>query len=524
MPGEAAMTYAEIARWSSPSPLWQWPPHVRRLRQFPPHLRPNYAAPPASAAALPEGRGPWAIGADPVWQIASPAIAFYTPVRAASPAAMAPPPAMPPVGSPGIWLHMVLVGSLCAISTATGGQELEGYLPANLPIVEALPNTTVLSRPRPDYDPPGVRAGSFVMHAQGGESVGFDSDPRATPGQAGSAYFSTQGIASIASDWSRNSVAASVSVQDQRYLQLPHLSRTDDTVSLGGRYDVGTADHLVLSATHSDLHILPTGLDAVAGRQDTVPFQVNGGTASYLLNLSRLTLEPFATLNDYVFSASRISGVSQSNSYLDNATVTEGVTARYEFSPLHHAVLVVRGTQSNYSHQLSGVAKRDSSGVSVLGGLDYVADGLWRYRALVGYQERNYVSSTYKSQAAPIVEADVIWSPSRLTTVEATANRRIVDSTDPLTPSYTDTTLQLQVQHELQRNLLLSARVGYEQASYDSNGGQQTIYNGGVTATWLLNQNQNQKVSASFDHLKSSSRTRSSYTDDQVLLGFTVGI
>jgi hypothetical protein len=518
MLGRADVTEAELADWLSPSPLWPRPSLACRGRQFRPYRRPAYVVVSASRRPPDEPQA-WGVGAEAVWRIASPTIPFYA---EDAPSPFLPGTAMQLAGSPPAWKHLLLIGSFCVISVAAVAQELEGYLPADMPIAEALPNTTVLSRPRPDYDPPGVRAGSFVMHAQGGESVGFDSNPRASPTQTGSAFFITQGTASIVSDWSRNSVNASVSVTDQRLLQLPHLSRTDDTVSLGGRYDVGYADRLTLSATHSDQHILPSGLDSETGRQNTVPFAVNGGTVSYLLNLSRLTVEPFATVTNYTYSASDVSGVSQSNSYLNNTTFTEGVTTRYEFSPLHHAVLVVRGTQSNYSHQLAGIAKRDSNGVTVLAGLDYVANGLWRYRALVGYQQRDYVSSSYKTQSAPVVEADVIWSPSVLTTVEATANRRIVDSTDALTPSYTDTSLQLQVQHELERNVLVNARAGFEQASYQSGGGTQTIYSGGVGATWLLNRYQ--KVTARYDHIKSSSRVRASYSDDQVVVGFTIGI
>jgi hypothetical protein len=36
--------------------------------------------------------------------------------------------------------------------------------------------------------------------------------------------------------------------------------------------------------------------------------------------------------------------------------------------------------------------------------------------------------------------------------------------------------------------------------------------------------NRYQKVTARYDHIKSSSRVRASYSDDQVVVGFTIGI
>ena len=509
---------ADIAFWHSPSPLWQRPPR-RELRRFPPHLRCPFGPPLAPRA--PSATVGWShVDTDLVWRFASVTVAYANP--SPEPVCAAPRPGTPPPGRRPAWLHIVLVGSLCAVSTATGGQELEGYLPTGLPVLGTPANVTVLTRPRPDYDPPGVHAGSFVVQPLVAEGFGFDSNPSGAPGQAGSAFASTQAAVSVASDWARDGIGASVTVDDRRYLQKPNLSRTDDTVSLGGRYDVGAQDHLLLSATHADLHVEPTGIDALSN-QRAVPFQVNSGTASYLFNLSRLSFEPFALLNDTTYSATRLGGGSSvSNSYLDNTMVTEGVTARYELSPLRRLVAVVRSAESSFSHTTPGVPRRDSVDVSVLGGIDYVADGLFRYRALVGYQIREYASAAIKSQNAPIVEADVIWTPSLLTTVEATANRKIVNSTDPLIPGYTDTAARLQVEHEYLRDVLLNAHTSVELAQYERDGGRQTLYGAGVGATWLLNHTQ--RVSATFDHTQSSSNTRANYRDESVLVKFTAGI
>ena len=462
---------------------------------------------------------------DLVWRLASPTRVIAgeppaTPTAEPGPADAAPLPARPP-----LWLHAILVGSLCTVSSVTGGQELESYLPASLPVLGTPSNVTVLTRPRPEYDPPGLREGSFVVLPLVAEGFGFDSNPRGAPGQGGSAFVSTQASLSAVSDWARDGIGASASVDDRRYLQQPNLSRTDDSVSVGGRYDVATADHLLLSATHADLHVEPTGIDALSNER-AVPYHVNGGTASYLFNLfnlSSLSFEPFALLNDTTYGATQLGGGrSQSNSYLDNTTATEGVTARYELSPLRRLVAVVRSAQSSFSHPTPGLPRRDSVDVSVLGGIDYVADGLFRYRALVGYQIRDYASAAIKSQNAPVVEADVIWTPSLITTVEATVNRKIVNSTDPLVAAYTDTAARLQVEHEYLRDVLLNAHGSVESAEYQNNGGQQTIYGLGVGATWLLNHTQ--RVSATFDHTQSSSNTRANYRDESVLVKFTAGI
>jgi hypothetical protein len=523
------MHCADIADWYSTSPLWR-PALPRPLRRFPPHLRPNFRfpaeqRPPDYRSAT--VRFDWLsdVKTDFVWRFANPAIASLPPpapwTLPANEPAEATPSASPARNRSFSWLQLVLLGTLCALSAKTVGQELEGFLPAGLPIVASPSSVTILARPRPDFDSPGITAGTFTLHPSWSEGLGFDSNPLAGSGQAGSAFASTQASVSVVSDWLRNSLGASVSVDDRRYLQLHQLSRTDDTISAGGRYDVGTADHLVLSATHADLHIEPTGIDAISTQQG-VPYQVNTITASYLWNLSRLSFEPFAIVSDTTYSSIRTNGVLQSNTYLDNTTFTEGVTTRYQLSPLRNAVFVVRSSESDFSHTLAGSPRRNSVSVSVLGGLDYVADGIWRYRALAGYQIRDYSASSYKSHAAPIVEADVIWSPSVLTTVEANLNRRIIDSNDPTVADYTDTAAKLQVEQEVRRDVLASAHVSYEQALFQNGAGQQTILGAGAGVTWLLNRNV--KLSASYEHAQSISGTRASYSDDTMSLGVTLGI
>jgi hypothetical protein len=414
--------------------------------------------------------------------------------------------------------QILLAGFLCIITSKAYGQELNNYLPASL--VGTPASVTVLSRPHPDYDASGVRVGAFTIAPQLTEAFGFDSNPRGTSGQAGSAFISSQANVSVSSNWSRNAIGASASVDDRRYLQQTSLSRTDDAFAVGGRYDVGTADHLLVSGAHLDLHNEPNGIDALS-QQRPSPYQVNVGNVSYLLNLSRLSFEPFVNVSDFSYSNLNFGGSTLRNDYLDNTTVTEGVTTRYELSSSHHAVFVVRGAESLFRRTTAGLPTRDNTTISVLGGLDYVADGLWRYRVLVGYQLRQYASSAIKSQSSPIVEANVIWSPTLLTTVETTASRQILNSTDPLVPSYTDTSFKLQVEHEYLRNVFLNAHVSAELAEYQRNGGHQTLLGAGAGVTWLLNRNQ--KVSTIYNHTKSSSNTRTKYDEDLGLIQLSMG-
>ena len=387
-------------------------------------------------------------------------------------------------------------------------QVIDGYFPAGVAGFGDAPGVTVLTRNRPDLSPPGVHVGSFVVRPNVSQGIGFDSNVLGTPQESGAPYLGTRGGVQATSDWGRHAVSAAVTVDNKSYLQQSNQSRLNDTVSLGGRYDVGTLDRLEVGLSHLDLHEDRTGLDVIASDKP-VAFQVNDLRVSYLFAPSRLSFQPNVDVSKYDFSSSTSGGIAVSNRYLDRTQVQYGVISRYELAPLRSLVLDIHGTDLSFSSPTIGRPSRDSSGAASLFGIDYVASAVWRYRLLGGYQLRQFASRAYKTHAAPIVEADVVYAPSGLTTLELTATRRIEAASDQGLVGYTYSRLHLQVEHEYLRNVLLVGRAGVERADFLQGGGQQTVLSASAEVDWFLNRNQ--KVVAAYSFNDSQSDQKNNY-------------
>ena len=125
---------------------------------------------------------------------------------------------------------------------------------------------------------------------------------------------------------------------------------------------------------------------------------------------------------------------------------------------------------------------------------------MFRYRALVGYEIREFHSASYQTHAAPVAEANVIWQPTGLTTVTGKAVRSIEDTSDPTISGYDYTSARIQVDHEYARNILLNGYVGLQRADYLQINAGETLYGAGVGATWLFNRNV--RLSATYDVTK----------------------
>ncbi len=112
-------------------------------------------------------------------------------------------------------------------------QPAEVSFPSGLTGYDQQLGVTVLSRLRPEYEPLGVRLGSFVIRPEVDQSV-FDNS-NVTGLGAGSGSWGSQTGASVTaqSDWTRNSLVASAGVNHQQYFSLPHDSYTDWNVGIG---------------------------------------------------------------------------------------------------------------------------------------------------------------------------------------------------------------------------------------------------------------------------------------------------
>ena len=130
----------------------------------------------------------------------------------------------------------VAIGCIAAYA-GVHAELLSNYFPAGVPGYGTAPGVTVASRARPDFDPPGVRVGSFLLRPEWGEGFGYDNNVFGSNNtRRGSWLVGSRPSLLVASDWSRNSVGGYLGMDDLRYLDLSRQSRTDWTASLGGRW------------------------------------------------------------------------------------------------------------------------------------------------------------------------------------------------------------------------------------------------------------------------------------------------
>jgi hypothetical protein len=419
--------------------------------------------------------------------------------------------------SPRVALHALLI--FCATLHRGSAQQISQYLPGSVPGYRNEPGVTVTSRLHPEYQAPGIRAGDIIVSPILTEGIGYNSNAVGQPQARGSMLIQTQGSVSAQSDWPRNGIGFYASVDDRRYPQQSAQDETDWTVFAGGRYDFGD-DQFTLGVAHLNLNQTPRDL-GIPQLTQPEPYTVNDVRIAYKANFGRLSLQPAFDFSTWRFDNLTQNGTPFIFNYQDRNTATASITARYELSPLHNLVVVIRNVDNRYMSPLPNQPSRDSTGFAVLAGLDYGTGGVWSYQALVGYEYRGFAAAQFNTISAPIVEADATWTPTGRTTVTGSLVHEIQDAGQTNIAAYTLTQAKLAIDHEYLRNVLLNGQAEVQRASYQQNVSPQTLYNAGAGVTWLLNRNMRLALTYQYWNRQSAS---SSFAENIGLLQLRLGL
>jgi hypothetical protein len=385
---------------------------------------------------------------------------------------------------------------------ALQAQTIDTYFPPGVGGYDQQLGVTVQSRARPLYAAPGINLDGFNIQPKLDQSLFYNSNPTGISG-SGTWGSSTSASVSAGSLWSRNSLGLSLGVDTFRYFSLPTLNHTNWNIGLGGGYTIGDSQ-LVLAYSHQSYAQLGTSIGTVQ-TQTPILDQTDSAQASYTFNFSRFSVTPDVSVTAYRFGTATVLGVPLNQQYLDRNVLAGGVTTRYAMSDEGGLLVVVRGIDSTYINQQPGVPTNDSRNFLLLGGIDYQAKGVWRYRLLAGVEMSTFAASQYTSSTSPTIQASVIWTPIGTVTVSGSLTRSVQAPQSEGTNGFVLTSANLVTDYEFRRNILFQARGGVQYAQY-LQGGAQTNFTVGAGVSWLLNRNL--RLSLDYDTTEQSGSTK----------------
>jgi hypothetical protein len=384
--------------------------------------------------------------------------------------------------------------SVLALPVKVQAQDIQSYFPSGVFGYDQELGVTVLSRARPLYETPGVRVGSFVVNPSLDEALFYNSNVNGSPGSA-SWGSRTSASVSAGSDWSRDSLDTSIGVSHNQLLAFPGESYTDWNVGLAGGYTIG--DSMLRAAySHQTYHQIGVNIGTVTS-ETPVENETDSADVNYTFNIGRFAIAPDLSVGAYRYGNATVLRATLNQGFLNRNVMAGGVTTRYSLNEEGGVLAVLRGDTTDYISPQRGQPSDNSKSILLLGGLDYQAKGVWRYRLLVGVEVREFQAPQYATHTGPMTEGSVIWTPTELTTVTGTVSRRLEDPLTGGTNGFSLTAASFAVDHEYRRNVFLQLRGNAQYAQFlQSGGGSQSGFGIGGGVIWLLNR----KLSLSFEY------------------------
>jgi hypothetical protein len=396
------------------------------------------------------------------------------------------------------------------------------------PTVAVIPTLPQPKRPKPDPDPfapLGVDVGSLRLFPFVETGIGYDSNPnRLSSDVKGSIYNRTDGGLKLESEWSRNSLTADLHGGYSDYFQFHAADRPDASALIVGRVDV-TRDTQISSETRFSLSTQQPGSPQIA--LPGAVFITNrpiittyGETLGLTQNFNRLQVSLRGSFDRLTFGdATQSDGTELLLSTEDYNDY--GLTGRigYELTPGFIPFMQVTGDLRRHDQfvDFNGFA-RNSDGVLATIGAKYEFTRLLTGEIGVGYGERTYVDPRLPKLAAPVVNGNLIYTATPLTTITLRTATDFSETTDVDTSGAVTHLVGLDITHALMRDLTLKASATYQNFNFIGEAVNENIYTATLGAEYSLTRSV--VIRGSFTHERLQTNVPGSdYTANVFLLG-----
>ena len=328
-------------------------------------------------------------------------------------------------------------------------------------------STAVLDRAQGQFGADGIHAGAFSIFPTVGVLLGADDNIYATASNKKSDVFLDLSPAIEArSLWSRHSLSAGFTSDITQYASATSENTTSWDVHAAGLYDVASFLQFTGSLRHARGYLSRSSFEAFDQTKKPIGFDTDTVSAGFKLTGNRLRLLGSVDHSEQKYE----NGVSSTNPAViipetERNNVNTNYSARVDYA-LSPDVSLFVNLQTN-KRTYGNLALYESTGNTVSLGTSFDLNHLARGEVELGSQSQNYKKSGLGKQSSSYARAKVLYFPTELTTVTGTASRSYVDT--PYLGANTtslQTQLGLSVDHELLRNLILSANLLHSKYEY----------------------------------------------------------
>ena len=365
------------------------------------------------------------------------------------------------------------------------------------------PNVTVQNRPRPDYDPIGLRAGSFFLYPELEVGGLYDDNVYATRRDTESEFAATvTPDIRVLSNWNRHQLTFDVGADMAFYPGQSSLDYQDVHLDNTGRLDITQNNTLLEGLSIRHLHEDPSSSDFQQGtgvntggnssrnNPDLTTYWTYDANLAYRHDFSRFYTLVGGEFQRLDFDKNTSLGTNSNTNSRDRNQYLGRARVGYQLSPRIDTFLQGTYDVRRYDTSVNGF-NRNSEGYSIRAGVGLDITSILFGEVSAGYTTRDYEDSSLKSFSGFGYAGKLTWNVTTLDSLifsgAADAYETTVVYNNKIASADYQYTVNVDWTHELLRNLLLNANVGYVHDDYEGTSRSDDTFLAGGGVTYLIN-------------------------------------
>ena len=373
-----------------------------------------------------------------------------------------------------------------------------------------------------DHAPLGIRAGSFLVIPKVELTETYNDNIYATKNNTKSDFVtSVRPEIAARSNWSRHAVNALARADIKKYADNNSEDNDNYLVAADGRLDVMRDTSIGGGVSYAQDHEDRGDPNTIGSPTEPVEFNTAVARVGAFRGLGRANARFDSEVKQLSYdNGSTSTGAVLNNSVRDRNEYTQTLRLGYQIDSRFEAF--VRGAFDNRVYDKK-TNNRSNNGQTYVAGSTFDISGKTKGEVFAGVAQRSYGNAAFKDISEPTFGGKVTWNATDLTSVIASINRGIEETTIGASSGFVNTNYDLGVEHALTRDILLKGNVGYTNNDYKGNASNQReddIYSAGIGADYYLNRCLKAGLSYNYTD-RNSNITGGDYSRNAVMLKLT---
>lgn len=361
---------------------------------------------------------------------------------------------------------------------------------------------SVLTRPRPDFDPVPITFSSFNIYPSLDAGIEYNDNIFAqqkfhTSDTPLSLY---PGI-NAQSNWGRHALAITAGGNISYYPWNNQQNFNNATVQMEGRYDIAERTWADFTTGYQRVTELRGNPSTPASQAGPSQYNLYSGSAVVNRSVGVIQAKGFYDTAYYQYAPFDLIGGGTFDQSARNR-VQNDLGGEVSYNAVENLKPYAGVTYNWHDYVNSGA--RNSNGYKADVGARMDFGGVTTAQAYIGYMQQDYFNFVHNNVNAIDYGADVLWNVTTLTSVEGKAARSIEESTSGLAPAYINNMGKVTVSHELMRNTILQAGVTYNGLEYEGITQHDDFYNVMGAARYYFNRNLHTDLTYNYERKESS--------------------